>query len=90
LKSTLSEFDRIIAGRDAIIRWLYQAGIVNGRKQPVKWESVRSWARFHGFPLLPGAQRGTANYSSCTSQHAIVAWVLSRMANGYPMRAFRN
>jgi hypothetical protein len=51
---------------------------------------VKRWARHHGFPLLPGIKRGTAFTSSTTSSAAIVAWVLSRMANGHPMRLFRH
>jgi hypothetical protein len=89
LTAHIPEYNHVLSGRDAIIRFLFTIGITNGRKQPLKWRTIGSWAKHQGFPLLPGAQRGRTNFSSITSQHAIIAWILSRTANGYPMRAFK-
>jgi hypothetical protein len=89
LTAHIPQYNHMLVGRDAIINFLFTIGITNGRKERLAWRTVRTWAKLHGFPLLPGAQNHRTNFSSMTSQHAVIAWILSRMANGYPMRAFR-
>src|SRR5262249_5328793 len=72
------------------------AGLVPARVEgldcTVDHEStVRRWARWHGFPLLRGTTKCGRNYfCSVRTQHAVTAWLMSRPANGYPMRVFRS
>ena len=89
LREQLPDVDRVLAGRDAIVLYLSQLGVTQWSKRPLTWTTVRGWARWHGFPLIPGTRRGRNYMSAVTTTHAITAWLLSRPYNGHPMRVFR-
>ena len=90
LRDQLRDWDRALAGRDVILRHLAQLGVTTWSKRPPTWTTVRRWARWSGFPLLRGTKCGRNYFSSVTTQHAITAWLMSRPANGYPMRLFQS
>jgi len=90
LRDQLGDWDRALAGQDVILRYLAQLGVTTWSKRPPTWTTVRRWARWHGFPLLRGTKCGRNYFCSVTTQHAVTAWLVSRPANGYPMRVFRS
>jgi len=89
LHQQLPDVERVLVGRDAIVWHLSQLGVTQWSKRPLTWTTVRGWARWHGFPLTPGARRGRNYMSAITTTHAITARLLSRPYNAHPMRVFR-
>lgn len=89
LRAELGELDKAIVGREAIMEQLRVMGVRTWSGSMPTWSTVRRWARDEDFPMLRGCMRGRNFFSSVTSQHAVTAWVLSRVRNGQPMRIFR-
>jgi hypothetical protein len=90
LRDQLGDWDRVLVGQDVILRHLAQLGVTTWNKRPPRWTTIRRWTRRHGFPLLRGTKCGRNYFCSVTTQHAVTAWLVSRPANGYPMRVFRS
>lgn len=90
LREQLGDWDRVLVGQDVILRHLAQLGVTTWNKRSPTWTTVRRWARWHGFPLPRGTRCGRNYFSSVTTQYAVTAWLMSRPANGHPMRVFRS
>jgi hypothetical protein len=89
LITQVPSYDRALIGRHAILEALDGYGIKRLTGKPLTWRMVKSWRRHKGFPML-GAHRDFGRFTShaWSTQHAILAWLLSRWP-GDCSRVFR-
>ena len=79
LVAQLPQYQHALVGWDAILTFLHgtpQLTRPNGR--PLSRRQVLRWHRTQGFPLVTGNMNRYARTPPLTTDHAVVAWVLTR------------
>jgi hypothetical protein len=79
LVTQLPQHERALVGWDAILTFLHrtlQLTRPNGR--PLSRRQVLRWRRVQGFPLVAGNMNRYARTPPLTTNHAVVAWALTR------------